>query len=172
MPKPIHDGRIVSSEHLADTEAWQLSEFEYALIMAFNGFSRWTLRCMSAAGHGDLGALEILVLHHVHHRQKPKRLNDIAFALNVDDVHTVNYALRKLVKLELIVGEKIGKEKFYSTTTAGRECCLAYKDVRERCLNQALRALKVDAAEFGQIADSLRVASGLFDQAARSASSL
>ena len=95
MPKRPQDERIVSSEHLADTEAWQLSEFEYALIMAFNGFSRWTLRCMSAAGHGDLGALEILVLHHVYHRQKPKRLNDIAFALNVDDVHTVNYALRK-----------------------------------------------------------------------------
>ncbi len=172
MPKRSQNDRIVSSDHLADTDAWQLSEFEYALIMAFNGFSRWTLHCMSAAGYSDLGALEILVLHHIYHRQKPKRLNDIAFALNVDDVHTVNYALKKLLKLKLIVGEKAGKEKFYSTTDQGKACCLEYKAVRERCLNQALTAMNIDAGGFGKVGDSLRLISGVFDQASRAASSL
>ena len=41
-----------------------------------------------------------------------------------------------------------------------------------RCPDQALESLNVDAAEFGRLADSLRVLSGLFDQASRSASSM
>ena len=166
------DDQIVSSKHLAETEAWQVSEFEYGLIMTFNAFSRWTLKCMNAAGYPDLGPLEILVLHHVHHRDKAKRLNDVAFALNIDDMHIVNYALRKLVKQGLLAGEKTGKEVFYRTTDRGRTCCLDYKEIRERCLNQALLALRIEPADFREIGDSLRVISGVYDQASRAASSM
>lgn len=172
VTKPRKDDQIVSSRHLAETEAWQVSEFEYGLIMTFNAFSRWTLKCMSAAGYAELAALDILVLHHVHHRDKPKRLNDIAFALNIEDMHTVNYALRKLLKQGLIVGEKTGKEVYYRTTEQGKACCLDYKEVRERCLNQALMALRIEPADFRDIADSLRVISGVYDQASRAASSM
>ena len=172
MSKAPRDDRIVSSQHLAETEAWQVSEFEYGLIMTFNAFSRWTLKCMNAAGYPDLGALDILVLHHVHHRQKPKRLSDVAFALNIEDMHTVNYALRKLVKQELLTSEKSGKEVYYRTTDRGRTCCLDYKEIRERCLNQALTALRIEPADFRQIGDSLRVISGVYDQASRAASSM
>ena len=172
MTKPPRDDQIVSSKHLAETEAWQVSEFEYGLIMTFNAFSRWTLKCMNAAGYPDLGALDILVLHHVHHREKPKRLNDVAFALNIEDMHTVNYALRKLVRQELLVGEKTGKEVYYRTTDRGKACCLDYKDIRERCLNRALKALRIEPSDFRNLGDSLRVISGVYDQASRAASSM
>lgn len=172
MAKRRKDDQIVSSKHLAETEAWQVSDFEYGLIMTYNAFARWTLKCMSAAGYSEIGPLDILVLHHVHHRDKPKRLNDVAFALNIEDMHTVNYALRKLVKQGLIVGEKTGKEVYYRTTEQGKTCCLDYKEIRERCLNQALMALRIEPADFRELAGSLRGIPGVYDQASRAASSM
>ncbi len=69
--------RIVSSRHLADSEGWEASEVEYGMIIAYNAFSRWMTRCMSAAGNTDLTPLEILVLHNTNHRGREKRLTDL-----------------------------------------------------------------------------------------------
>lgn len=164
--------RIVSSRHLATEKGWQLSEYEYGLIMAFNAFSRWMVRCMAAAGNREMSPLDILVLHHVNHRDRQKRLTDIAFLLNVEDVHTVNYSLKKLVKAKLIVGQRSGKEIFYSTTDAGVALCDAYKDIREQCLVESLKTLDFKPDELRHVAAVLRTLSGLYDQASRSAASL
>ena len=166
------DGRIVSSRHLATEGGWQLSEYEYGLIIAFHGFSRWMTRCMAAAGNQEMSPLEILVLHHVNHRDRQKRLADIAFLLNVEDVHTVNYALKKLVKAKLIAGERIGKEMFYSTTKTGVELCEAYKEVREQCLVGSLKLMEFNPDELRHIAGMLRSLSGFYDQASRAAASM
>ncbi len=164
--------RIVSSRHLATEKGWQLSEYEYGLIIAFNAFSRWMIRCMAAAGNHEMSPLDILVLHHVNHRDRQKRLTDIAFLLNVEDVHTVNYSLKKLVKAKLIVGERSGKEIFYSATEAGVALCTAYKDVREQCLVDSLKTLDFKPDELRHLAAMLRTLSGLYDQASRAAASL
>ena len=166
------DGRIVSSRHLATDNGWQLSEYEYGLIIAFHGFSRWMSRCMAAAGNPEMSPLEILVLHHVNHRDRQKRLADIAFLLNVEDVHTVNYALKKLVKAKLIASVRSGKEMFYSTTEAGVALCNAYKEVREQCLVGSLKVMDFNPDELRHIAGILRSLSGFYDQASRSAASL
>lgn len=94
--------RIVSSRHLADGENRETLEFEYGLIIANNAFNRWMQRCMMAVGGAELSTLEILVLHHTNHRDREKRMSDIAFLKNIEGSHTVTYALRKLVKLKLI----------------------------------------------------------------------
>jgi len=175
MSNDNHEGRprrIVSSRHLATERGWQLSEYEYGLIMAFNAFSRWMIRCMAAAGNKDLSPLDILVLHHVNHRDRQKRLTDIAFLLNVEDVHTVNYALKKLVKAGLINGERSGKEIFYSTTDEGQALCNAYRDVREQCLVDSLKTLDFKEDELKNVAAVLRSLSGFYDQASRAAASL
>jgi predicted MarR family transcription regulator len=164
--------RIVSSRHLATEKGWQLSEYEYGLIMAYNAFSRWMLRCMAAAGNQEMSPLDILVLHHVNHRDRQKKLSDIAFLLNVEDVHTVNYALKKLVKAGLVAGERSGKEIFYSTTVTGQELCEAYKDVREQCLVESLKTLDFKEDELRKVAAMLRTLSGFYDQASRAAASL
>ena len=103
---------IVSSDHLTSPDSWPLSEFEYGMIIAHNAFSRWMVRCMHAAGYADFSTLDVLVLHNVNHRNRPKRLIDICFVLHVEDQHTVNYSLKKLVKGELVAREKRGKEIF------------------------------------------------------------
>ncbi|RED18434.1 winged helix DNA-binding protein [Pontivivens insulae] len=169
-PKPRR--RIVSSRHLADGEGWEASEFEYGLIIAGNAFNRWMQRCMSAAGGLDLSPLEILVLHNVNHRAREKRLTDIAFLLNIEDIHTVNYALRKLLKHGLLESEKRGKEVFYSTSEDGSALCERYRDVRNQCLLEGIERTGLSGEKLSEIASALRTLSGHYDQAGRSAASL
>lgn len=164
--------RIVSSRHLAEGEGWELSEFEFGLIVVNNAFSRWMTRCMAAAGQPDLNPLEILILHNVNHRGRDKRLSDICFLLNIEDSHTVNYALRKMLKAGLLASEKRGKEVFYSTSEAGRKLCDAYRAVRRQCLLSGLPASELSGAELREIARKLRALSGHYDQASRAAASL
>ena len=64
---------IVSSAHLISEKSAELSELEYGLIIANNAFQRWILRCMSASGMPDLNPTDILVLHNVNHRGRPKK---------------------------------------------------------------------------------------------------
>lgn len=166
------DRRIVSSRHLAEGDGWEASEVEYGLILAFNGFSRWMQRCMTAAGMPELSALEILVLHNANHRDREKRLTDIAFLLNIEDSHTVNYALRKLLKLALLTSEKRGKEVFYRTSDKGRDLCGEYRKLREQCLLDILPNAGLAGTDMRKMASALRALSGLYDQASRAAASL
>ncbi len=163
---------IVSSEHLTSPDSWPLSEFEYGMITAHNAFSRWMVRCMNGAGYTDFSSLDVLVLHNVNHRNRPKRLVDICFVLHVEDQHTVNYSLKKLIKGEFVQREKRGKEIFYFTTPEGVEACERYRDIREKCLTSAYRSLDKDGSEISQAAALIRLMSGLYDQASRAASSL
>lgn len=164
--------RIVSSRHLAEGEGWESSEFEFGLIVAYNAFSRWMVKCMSAAGQGEMSLLEILVLHNVNHRSREKRLTDVCFLLNIEDTHTVNYALRKLLKAGLVTSEKRGKEVFYSTSDTGAALCESYRDVREQCLLEGLSRMDISGDDLREIGSSLRALSGQYDQASRAASSL
>ncbi len=163
---------IVSSQHLADGEGWEASEVEYGMIIAYNAFSRWMTRCMAAAGYPEMTSLEILVLHNVNHRDKDKRLSDICFLLNIEDSHTVNYALKKLRKLGLIESEKRGKEVFYSSSAGGKALCETYRSVRDRCFIDGLPKLDISGEDMREMAASLRALSGHYDQASRAAASL
>ena len=111
--------RIVSSEHLVSDKCPELSELEFGMIIASHAFGRWMIRCMSAAGVKDMTETEILVLHHVNHRGREKKLADICFVLNIEDTHVVSYAVKKLANLGLVSGERRGKEVFWSSTTEG-----------------------------------------------------
>lgn len=165
--------RIVSSDHLAQVEGWQLSEYEYGLIVAHNAFTRWMVRCLAAVvGHGDFGALDVLVLHNVNSRQRPKRLSDIAFVLNIEDQHTVSYSLKKLTKAGLVASERRGKERFFHTTAEGIRVIDQYRTLRKRCLVDTVLSVDHDADDLSKIADMLRGLSGFYDQAARAASSV
>ncbi|SCC93153.1 Putative transcription regulator, contains HTH domain (MarR family) (fragment) [Thiomonas sp. X19] len=82
----------------------------------------------------------------------------------------VAYALKKLVAAGLAQTEKIGKEVFYSPTSAGEEAVYKYREVREQCLIANLDAQMNQ--DLGEVARMLRTMSGLYDQAARAASSL
>ena len=164
--------RIVSSRHLAEGEGWEASELEYGMIIAYNAFTRWMSRCMAAAGNSDLTPLEILVLHNTNHRDREKRLTDICFLLNIEDAHTVNYALRKLLKSGLIVSDKRGKEVFYHASAEGAALCDAYRNIRKACFLDGLARIDIKGDDLREVAASLRAMSGQYDQASRAAASL
>lgn len=163
---------IVSSSHLVSDTSIELSELEYGLTLANNAFQRWIERCMTASGMPELNPTDILILHNVNHRDRPKRVADICFNLNIEDTHTATYSLRKLVKLGLLQNKKTGKENFFTTTETGQEICIKYREIREHCLVESLGVLGVDNAELGELAKVLRSISGVYDQAARAAASL
>ncbi|TAL79550.1 MAG: transcriptional regulator [Burkholderiaceae bacterium] len=169
---PTEPVRILSSAHLAAGQYPALSELEFGLIVANNAFGRWVVRCMRAAGEPDLGLTDILVLHHVHHRRRHKRLADVCFTLNYEDSYVISYSLKKLLKMDLVVGEKVGKEVFYRTTPGGAALLDRFREIRERCLFPGVEGELADGDELSQIAERLRMLSGLYDQAARAASSL
>jgi predicted MarR family transcription regulator len=163
---------IVSSAHLVSPQSAEMSEFEFGLIVSGNAFERWIVHCMSAAGLKDLTPLDVLVLHHVTHRARDKRLADICFIMNIEDTHLVNYALKKLVGLGVVESNKSGKEVTYAATSLGQGHVERYREVREQCLIGALKADDALNRDIGELARLLRVLSGVYDQAARAAASL
>jgi predicted MarR family transcription regulator len=161
---------IVSSAHLVSPRSAELSEFEFGLIVAWNAFSRWAVRCMAAAGGADLTITDVLLLHHLSHRARNKKLADICFVLNYEDTHVVAYSLKKLVAAGLAQAGKQGKEVFYSPTDDGEALVDQYREVREQCL---VRSLDTELnPDIGELARLLRAMSGMYDQAARAASSM
>ena len=166
-------GPIVLSSHLAaGSTVPALSEVEFALSLVYNAFSRWIVRGMAAAGEPGMGALEVLVLNAVYHREREKTLSDLCLMLNIEDTHTVTYAIRKLEKRGLVLTGKRAKEKTVAITEAGAQTCKAYAEVREACLARNVSSLNFAAAELSDTAAFLRALSGQYDQASRAATSL
>ncbi|CAN7569243.1 winged helix DNA-binding protein [Neorhizobium sp. LjRoot104] len=165
-------GPIVSSGHLASGALPSLSEIEFGMIMLNHAFSRWMVRCMSAAGVPDLSPIDILVLHNINSRNKAKTLADIALVLNIEDTHVVTYALKKLERLKLIKSGRRGKEKLVMVTEAGAGACRRYAAVREELLVKSVLATEVSGETLSAMAARLRALSGHYDQAARAAASL
>ena len=171
-PRATPSELLVSSAHLVSEKSGELSEFEFGLIIAGHAFNRWVVRCMAAAGIKDLTTLDVLLLHHVNHRAREKKLGDISFMLNIEDTHVVSYSLKKLVSLGLVKSEKRGKEVVFFTTPKGQEFILRYREIREACLVSSLRTDSSENLQLGELAGFLRALSGLYDQAARAATSL
>jgi len=163
---------IVSSSHLASGRSAELSEFEFGMIIASNAFNRWAVRCIAPTGMKDMTITDVLVLHHMNHRAREKKLADIAFILNIEDTHIVNYSLKKLHSLGLVKTEKRGKEVLYSTNDAGQAICNRYFEIREQVLVSGLTGDGTETFELSELARFLRILSGLYDQASRSAASM
>jgi predicted MarR family transcription regulator len=165
-------GPIVSSAHLAAGASPGLSEVEFGLILASHAFERWMVRCMAAAGVPDLSPVEVLVLHTVRHRDRPKKLADICLVLGIEDTHIVSYAIKKLEAQGLVASRKAGKEKVVTATPEGARACERYHQVRERLLVRPVKQTGLPDPMLSELGALLRALSGHYDQAARSATSL
>lgn len=164
--------RFRTANHLATSGTESVSEFEASLTVVYNAFNRWMVQCITAAGYEDFSPLEVLILHHIKHRNRAKSLAQIADTLNIRDLHTANYAIKKLLKRGLVAGEKAGKEMFYRTTEAGNAACDKYAEIRQGCLLTTLQASNMDFEKLKQVADIVGSLSGQYDQATRAASTL
>ena len=82
------------------------------------------------------------------------------------------YALKKPQTLGVVASQKNGKEATYAATDLGRTHVQRYREIRESCLMDALKADDALNRDIGELAPLLRVLSGMYDQAARSAASM
>jgi predicted MarR family transcription regulator len=171
MSRRTKEFPIVSSAHLASGASPALSELEFSLTLAYNAFQRWIVRCASAAG-AQLSPLEVLILHTVRHRDRPKRFIEIMLVLHIEDAHLANYAVRKLKTAGLVRSHRSGKEKLVEATKAGVAFCDSYRDVRERLLVDSVKAGAITEEALSETATRLRMLSGNYNQAARSAATL
>jgi predicted MarR family transcription regulator len=165
-------GPVVSASHLASGKMPALSELEYAMGVTSTAAQRWMVLGTAASGYPGLTAMDVQVLHSVYHREREKSLSELCLVLNIEDTHLVNYALKKLDGLGLVQTGKRGKEKTASVTSEGRAACERYHEIREALLVESVRALGLDAVEVSRAARLLRVLSGQYEQAARSAASM
>lgn len=165
-------GPVVSAAHLARSSLPALSEVEFALTMANHAFQRWMVRCMTAAGLPGLSPLEVLILHLVNHRERPKTQADICLVLNIEDTHLATYAIKKLEGQGLVKSSRKGKEKAIGITEKGTVLCARYGEIREALVVQAAHQMGRDPAELSRLAALLRTLSGAYDQAARAAAAL
>ena len=166
-----HADDDIESSHNA-FEAGSFADIELVTAGAMNAFQRWVSSCMKSAGLKDLTSVDVLVLHHVSHGTHNRRLADICFVLNIEDTHVVAYSVRKLLALGVISSDKHGKEVTYATTELGQGYLQRYREIRERHLVDALATLGLNKSLLEELAQYLRKMSGLYDQAARAASSL
>lgn len=144
-----------------------MTQFELAMIVAKHAQEQWGLRCAAAAGLKGYSHMDLLVLHMVGYGSK--RLADICFALNVEDTHVVSYALKKLQRAKLVSSQKIGKDTFFAPTPQGNKFVSDYRTLRKRYLIKTIAKMSGSRPELEQLTDMLRMLSGLYQQAARSA---
>ena len=152
------------------TEGERLSEVELALTVLWNSVHRWLSQRSQTSAVNGLSDLDVFLLHLLVYRNKQLRGIDLAFALSIDDMHLVSYALKKLNRLSLISGEKIGKEVFYLPTDAGRQHYFDFLKDRKKYLEPALKLVGHDY-DLESLGALLRALSGVYEQAARSAAS-
>jgi predicted MarR family transcription regulator len=155
----------------APTKAVALQEVELAALSVNHAFHRWIMNSMSVAQLAHLSVADVLVLHQINHRASHKRLADICFILNIEDTRVVAYSLRKLIGIGVVQAERQGKDVTYSATALGDEYLRRYREIREHCLISSIDKLELHPAVLEELAQFLRKMSGLYDQAARAASS-
>lgn len=149
-----------------------LEEIDHGIASAMHAFQRWIVSAMrDTAELHDLSAIEALLLGQLRYRANGKRLADICFVLNIEDTHVVSYSLRKLVARGIVVAKRHGKEVTYSISASGKQHLLRFDELHERLLLDALSALQLNQSVLPELAQYLRKMSGLYDQAARAASS-
>lgn len=162
-------GPVVSSAHLAAGRSPGLSEVEYGLMIATSAFNRWMVRCMAAAGQPGLSATEVAILHSVAHRGREKRMADIALVLDIEDIHVVSYAVKKLEAAGMIRTRRAGKEKLVEISEAGFEACQRYGQLRDKLLLDIASQARIPESELSSVGALLRMLSGTYNQAARAA---
>lgn len=172
MPKRAEAAPVVSAAHLAEGRSPALSEVEYGLNLVVSAYHRWMPRAMAAAGVPGLSVVEVLILHSVRHRDRPKRIADLMLVLDIEDTHIVTYALRKLEAAGLIATTRAGKEKLVRVTPKGDAACARYAALREQLLVEGLAAAGPAEARMSELASLLRALSGFYNQAARAAATL
>ncbi len=155
--------------HLAETkQEVDITELEFALMRAFEGFGRWQSECLSSVC--DLAATgpENALLHIIRMNERPKTIKDLARMTNRDDVPNIQYSLRKLIGAGLVLRIGAGRSGVtYEMTAEGRRVTDDYGALRRRLLIGAIENLPSFADRLAEAARTLNLLSGIYEEASR-----
>lgn len=146
-----------------------LSDLEFSMVVSINGFWRWVVHCAEAAGARGFSPLDVLVLHMVNHRARNKKLSDICLVMNVEDSHTVAYALKKLEDYGYVAHKQVGRDRVYYSAPEGDAFCTRYREVRQRSLVSSLEADDIDFDRMAELAGTLSRMARYYSHASRTA---
>lgn len=155
--------------HLAETAGEvEVTELEFALMRAFEGFGRWQSECL--AGVCEMAALgpENALLHLIRMHNRPKSIKDLARLTNRDDVPNIQYSLRKLIGAGLVARKGAGRSGVsYEVTGEGRRVTDDYGALRRRLLLAELGNLPGFSTRLAEAARVLNVLTGIYEEVAR-----
>jgi predicted MarR family transcription regulator len=112
-------------------------EFELQLWRVFYGFMRWQEECEKNVNALQLTGTELIILHAISMKNKPKAIHDIARLLNRNDLHNIRYSLSKLLKLDLIQKVKSARNSknfFFQASEVGLKNIKRYAKIRKNIL--------------------------------------
>ncbi len=178
MPRKPHSVQATGKEagldylwHLAQSEAEvDMTELEFAMMRAFEGFGRWQSECLASVC--DLAATgpENALLHIIRMNDRPKSIKDLARLTNRDDVPNIQYSLRKLLGAGLILRKGAGRSGVtYAVTAEGLRVTEDYGALRRRLLMTAITNLPGFAGRLAEVTRTLNLLPGIYEEAARTA---
>jgi len=165
------DAKLDYLWHLAQGAAEvDLTELEFSLMRAFEGFGRWQSECLASVC--DLAATgpENALLHIIRMNDRPKSIKDLARLTNRDDVPNIQYSLRKLLGAGLILRKGSGRSGVtYEVTPEGLAVTENYGALRRRLLMAALDNLPGFAGRLADATRTLNLLCGIYEEVARTA---
>jgi predicted MarR family transcription regulator len=169
------DGRTAEIDrtwHLA-TDPFEISatDLEYALMRTFEAFGRWQAECLASVADIQASGPENAILHIIRMHGRPKSIRDIARLTNREDIPNIQYSLRKLNKAGLIRRTGSGRSGVtYAVTEEGLRITDAFAHSRKSLLISMLKELHHSGDKLRQAASTLELIGGIYEQAARIAS--
>ena len=156
--------------HLAATPAEaQLTDYEFAMMAATNGFERFVVQAARLTGEPELTFTEAVLIHVIRMHETPKDTATIARFLNRDDLPNIQYGVRKLVTSGLVQRRKVGTSTVYSVTEAGKAWTQRYAMIRKRVLLDLLADQPGFVETLRQASHSMFLMAGLMDASFRRA---
>ena len=156
----------------AGTRSEALEQIDLGMVAAIHAFQRWIHNLIRDAGFPLLTVMDAVVLDQLKQRANHKRLADICFILNTEDVHVVGYSLRKLAGMGIVDMTRHGKEVTYSIHPDSERRLARLRAEQEQRLLDALASFHIEKEGLTDLARHLHRMSGLYDAAARAAASL
>lgn len=157
--------------HLARTPLEiEVTEAEYALMRCYEAFGRWQAECLATVIEFSASGPENALLHIIGMNDRPKTIRDLAHMANREDIPNIQYSLRKLLKADLILRAGSGRTGVtYEVTPLGRRVVEDYADVRSVLLIEAMRRVPKLTDRLEEVAHTLELMIGIYEQAARAA---
>ncbi len=161
--------------HLAENHDEELvTEFEFKLWRVFNGFTRWQEDCEQFVCSDPLNATELAILHIIRMKDRPKTIYELARLLNRDDASNIQYSLVKLIKIGFVEKAKTESKKkapSYTLTEAGLKNTTLFTDARRNILIDLFRRHGLEHLKIEDVANTLTLVKGIYDEASRIAAS-